>query len=449
MLDDEKNLEKQPKTDDKVNFIDVTEYSEEDTAKKKLAEQREKNEATKTLVPQPENQTKSIEKINFTEEHIVPYKKKIKRKRKFNWSYVISAIISAVVSAAMFVCLMPMLTGQNVRILSSGTQKSNLEQLAKPQDAEQSVVDIANNVGPSVVGIIAESTVTSLWGQSAQQQSSGSGIIISADGYIATNNHVVEKAESLKVTLNTGETHTAKLIGTDAKTDLAVVKIDANNLPFATLGKSSELQVGELVVAIGNPLGQEFAGSVTVGVVSALNRTLDVEGRSFTLIQTDAAINEGNSGGALINAYGQVIGINSVKVSSAEGMGFAIPIDNAKPIIDDLIANGYVKGRPAIGVIPYRDVTPEMSKVFDVPEGVYVGEVVPFSAAENAGMKPRDIIQKADGEDTSTTARLNEVRDKYKAGDQLLLEGKRLNDKGEWDDISWTVTLAEEVPEKE
>lgn len=286
------------------------------------------------------------------------------------------------------------------------------------------VTQIADKVGPSVVGIVNNRTVTSWWdGGTYQQQGSGSGIIISEDGYIITNSHVIEGATSVDVVLNSGEEYPATVIGQDVKTDLAVLKIDAKGLPAAELGKSSDLRVGELAVAIGNPLGLEFQGSVTAGVISALNRTMDVEGRQYTLVQTDAAINPGNSGGPLVNQYGQVIGINTVKISTSdtEGMGFAIPIDVAAPIIDELISNGYVSGRPLIG-LGVREITSEMSTYYNMPVGLYVVSVSPGSGAEKAGILPGDIVVKADGKAVTTMDELNDVRDTHKAGQTLTLE---------------------------
>ena len=211
-------------------------------------------------------------------------------------------------------------------------------------------MDIAKKAGPAVVGVVSKITTTTYFGLSQEQEGGGSGIIINSDGYIITNQHVINGATTVKVVLNNGKEYDAKLIGQDRKTDLAVIKIEETNLPTAELGQSSALEVGELAVAIGNPMGLEFAGSVTAGVISALNRTMTVDGRQYTLIQTDAAINPGNSGGALVNKYGQVIGINTVKIGASgyEGMGFAIPIDIAMPIINELLESGYVKGRPVI-----------------------------------------------------------------------------------------------------
>ena len=201
------------------------------------------------------------------------------------------------------------------------------------------IVAAAKKVGPAVVGITNKAYVRDFFNRTQlMERGTGSGVIYDKAGYIATNNHVVEGASEIIVSLPDGRTVKGKVLGADAVTDLAVVKIDADNLTVATFGDSDTLQVGEPAIAIGNPLGLEFRGSVTAGVISALNRSIEVGERKFNLIQTDAAINPGNSGGALVNADGEVVGINSAKVavSGVEGIGFAIPINTAKPILQEL-----------------------------------------------------------------------------------------------------------------
>lgn len=296
-----------------------------------------------------------------------------------------------------------------------------------------SVPEIANKVGPAVVGITTKLQSKSFWGDVYETEGSGSGILISSDGFIVTNNHVIESGTEITVILNDANVKTknennsnrftATVVGADPKTDLAVLKIDAKNLPYAKLGDSSQLEVGEMAVAIGNPLGQEFAGSVTVGVISALNRSITVDDRKFKLIQTDAAINPGNSGGALVNSKGEVIGINTIKMSTAgvEGMGFAIPINEAKPIIKDLQEHGYVKGRPLIGIIG-RDITKNIAEAYGWPEGIYVIQVNEFSGAELAGIRPGDIIIKFNGRRIKTSEELNEAKDGYNVGDVVKIE---------------------------
>ncbi|KAI4453131.1 serine protease family s1c htra-related [Holotrichia oblita] len=285
------------------------------------------------------------------------------------------------------------------------------------------VPQIAKKAGPSVVGISSTIEQISFFGTSSQD-SSGSGIILNTDGYIVTNNHVVEKSTSVRVTLNTGAEYPAKIIGRDSRSDLAVLKIEAKEeLHPAEIGDSSKIEVGEVAVAIGNPLGQEFAGSVTVGVISAVNRSMTIQNKTLNLIQTDAAINFGNSGGALVNGYGQVIGINTAKLSTTgvEGMGFAIPMSEATPVISDLIANGYVKGRPVIG-ISGRVINEQTAKAQGWVTGIQITEVVENSGADIAGLKRGDIIMKFNDEKVMNIDELNKFKDKYKSGDIIKLE---------------------------
>lgn len=313
------------------------------------------------------------------------------------------------------------------------------------QEGELSTTEIAKRVGPAVVGITGVTkSYINIFGTSSESSSQGSGIILSGDGYIVTNNHVVENTSSIRVILNTGTEYEAKIIGTDVQTDLAVIKIEPKEeLTVATLGDSSKLEVGERVVAIGNPMGVEFFGTVTQGIVSAVNRSISVDNRTMNLIQTDAAINSGNSGGALINARGEIIGINSVKVSSTgvEGMGFAIPISEANPIIADLLEYGYVKGRPVIG-ISTRDVTAYMSQAYSWPMGVQIMEVA-GQAAVNAGLEQGDIITAVNGEKIETAKTLNEIKDQHKPGDVLKLEVYKYQT-----GLTQTVevTLSEQIP---
>jgi len=292
------------------------------------------------------------------------------------------------------------------------------------------VEEIAKHVGPSIVGISCSSVVQSYFG-SQTAQSSGSGIIIDAKGHIVTNYHVIEGSSSIKVKLTSGNEYDATVVGGDEKTDIAVIKISAKEeLHVATIGDSDEVEVGELAVAIGNPLASELFGTVTAGVISGVNRTMTVGQRDMTLIQTDAAISPGNSGGALINKYGEVIGINSVKLvdDAAEGLGFAIPMNEAVPIVQDLTKYGYVKGRPMIGV-SVREITPELAYYNNllVDYGLYIMSVTEGSGAANAGLSRGDIILKFDGTPVTSATQMNKIRDKHKAGDRVsvtIMRGK-------------------------
>lgn len=289
---------------------------------------------------------------------------------------------------------------------------------------EITVPEIVKKAKPSVVGI------SSKFGENSV--GTGTGIIISADGYIVTNAHVVQSqldgkrtpASSVTVVLADKTEFPAQVVGADSRTDLAVVKIDGKGKKFtaAEFGDSGKLAEGELAVAIGNPLGFELYGSASCGIISALDRTITVDEYSMTLIQTDAAINPGNSGGPLLNSCGQVVGINSSKIISdhAEGLGFAIPITSAKPVIEDLIENGYVTGRPSIG-ISGEDVGEENARYYDLPEGVYVRFIEKNSAADKAGLAVGDIIVAAEGEPVKTMSELNIIKERFGAGDAMIV----------------------------
>lgn len=308
---------------------------------------------------------------------------------------------------------------------------------------ELSTQEIAALVGPAVVGIENIGTSNFYYYQTDTTLGSGSGVIISDDGYIVTNFHVIENATKLNVTLSTGEKYQAKVVGYDDESDLALLKIDGKDLPNATFGDSSMVTVGDRAIAIGNPLGTELMGTVTQGIISAVNRNVRVDNRTMTLIQTDAAINSGNSGGALINAYGEVIGINSVKMaaSGVEGLGFAIPSNSVKSIIDDLRNHGYVRGRLTIG-ISGTNITEKMAAYYDLPMGFFVQEVYQGSGAAQAGMQPGDIVVKCDGKLVKTIDDINNAKKTHKVGETMVLQVVR-----EGKNITLHVVLQEEKPE--
>ncbi|MDK2821169.1 MAG: serine protease Do [Clostridia bacterium] len=287
------------------------------------------------------------------------------------------------------------------------------------------VVKIAKQVGPTVVGIVALKGKRYIGDGGIQQ---GSGVIIDGrKGYIVTNNHVIAGAEKIIVTIDKNRNYPATIVGADEGSDLAVLQVKSDNLPQASLGDSSKVQVGETVAAIGNPLGREFARSVTVGVISALNREVSVpgpQGSTITLetLQTDAPINPGNSGGALVNLQGEVIGINSVKIATTgvEGMGFAIPINDARPIINQLITNGYVN-RPFIGIYNIREITSDMSEWYNIPTGVYIGGVFENGPADKAGVNVGDIIIKANNRTVTNFNELQDIISSMSPGDKVTL----------------------------
>ena len=300
-------------------------------------------------------------------------------------------------------------------------------------------IQVAAKVLPSVVGIKVEFPVSSIFNiGTTTATSSGSGVIISEDGYILTNNHVVssssssstysyyEIGEASKVTVylyNDETAYEGTIIGTDNQTDLAVIKIDKEGLTAATLGDSDSVQVGEFAMAIGNPLGMQ--SSVSAGIVSAVNREVTTDGVTYHTIQTDTAINSGNSGGALVNSKGEVIGINTLKLSgtSVEGLGFAIPINDTKQIYEQLIEFKKVK-RPYIGITG-RNLTEALAKANNLPVGIYIVSIDDFSSAEKAGLKIGDVILEADGNSVSTMNELNEIKNKHQIGDTMKLKINR------------------------
>ena len=341
---------------------------------------------------------------------------------------------------------------------ASGTT-SNLVSLSNFSNTS---VFAANKILPSIVGIEVNYNVTtnSFFGfgspQTSTAQATGSGIIISEDGYIVTNNHVVDtsstssysyyelsKATSIKVKLNSetfgdDATFEATVVGQDSQTDLAVLKIEKDGLTPAEFADSDQAVVGEFVMAVGSPLGLDT--TVTQGIISAVNRQVESDGVVYTCIQTDAAINSGNSGGALANSDGQVIGINTLKLSGSgvEGIGFAIPINSTLDVINQLIDHKKVL-RPYIGITGIN-IDEELSKQENLEIGVYVKSVEDFSPAEKAGVKPGDVIIKADGKDITNMDELNEIKNSHQIGETMTLVVTR---NGEERELS--VTL-EETP---
>jgi serine protease Do len=281
------------------------------------------------------------------------------------------------------------------------------------------IVRAAQTVGPAVVGIANKAYARDYFNRRVLvEQGSGSGVIIDARGYIVTNYHVVENAQELTVSLADGRTFTGQRVGVDPPTDLAVVKIDVTGLLVAALGDSDSLQVGEPAIAIGNPLGNEFRGSVTAGVISALNRSFEIGERRFRLIQTDAAINPGNSGGALVNADGQVVGINSAKIAAAgvEGIGFSIPINTARPIIQSLIDKGKVaRAYLGVGVLD-KALAARYGYQLNVDKGVYLAGVQTGGPAAKAGLREGDIILRIAGSEVSSVADLRAAVDAQPIG---------------------------------
>ena len=292
-----------------------------------------------------------------------------------------------------------------------------------------SLSDVAGAVTPSVVVVTTEQIVTDNYFCGGQQvlSGAGSGVILTTDGYIVTNYHVVEGAQQITVTLHDDSTYTATVVGSDQQSDIALLKIDATGLTPAVLGDSDSVQVGEVVIAVGNPMGT-LGGTVTDGIVSALNRDISVEGNEMTLMQTSAAISPGNSGGGLFNTNGELIGIVNAKYSDedAEGLGFAIPVNAMKTVVQDLLENGYVTGRPALGitVITVGDVQTAMQ--YGVSSlGVYVNSVDEGSGAEAAGMKAGDRIVSIGTQLVESTDDVTNALKSYNVGDVVEVQVDR------------------------
>ena len=338
---------------------------------------------------------------------------------------------------------------------SSSSQSSGYVDQVALSNYSDTAVYAANKILPSIVGIQIEYNVTSMFSMFGNSQTStatatGSGIIISEDGYILTNNHVVSSSEAesyyqvseatkITVTLFDDDTpYEATIVGTDEETDLAVIKIDKTGLTKAEFADSDSIKVGEFAMAVGSPLGLQ--SSVTCGIVSAVNREVtDTDGKTYTLIQTDAAINAGNSGGALVNSEGKVIGVNTLKLTGTdvEGMGFAIPINSTTDISSQLIEYSKVR-RPYIGITG-MDLDAQTAQANNLVEGIYVKDVETFSAGEKAGIKIGDVIIQADGKDIKTMDELNEIKNSHNIGDEMTV---RVNRDGEERDL--TITLGEQ-----
>lgn len=307
-------------------------------------------------------------------------------------------------------------------------------------ESTMTIADVAAKASPSVVEVTVKGTVQTygFFGGTYQSEGAGSGVIITDSGYIVTNNHVVEDADEYTVTLFDGRTYEAQLIGTDEKSDIAVLKIEADNLTPATIGDSSKLQVGDTAIVIGNPLGT-LGGTVTDGIISATSRELVINNQPMNLLQTDAAINSGNSGGGLFDGNGNLIGIVNAKDSGTtssgaliEGLGFAIPVNYAMEIADELITNGRVTNRATLGVY-LQDVSSDYG---GYKAGLYITDIIAGSAAEQAGLRSYDRIVSADGTEVSSYAELSQILRDKKVGDTMELTIERDEQM-----LNFTVTL--------
>ena len=440
-----------------VSNINSVNNENENTASQQYTQADFSQSENKADFSQPENKAYYTENI-----------KKSKQGRVGTGQLILVSVLSAVLGAGAMFSASTFLTPAIQPTVDSWFGRTGPAAVASGDNGTYKKVEITQStspieaivekVSPSIVGI--QVTVQAQGsdfffniGQSGVGY--GSGIIIGSDGYILTNNHVIESAlvqnsntlaegSKIQVVLSNDKEKlfSALVVGRDPKTDIAVLKINATNLPAAELGNSDNVKPGELAVAIGNPEGFDFMNSVTAGIISGINRTLTTDdGREHKLIQTDAAINPGNSGGALVNSQGQVVGDNTVKIASTEveGIGFAIPINEANNIAKSLMEYKYVKGRPHLGLSIDQRFNSDIAKKNNVPNGLLVYEVLPLSAAYNAGIHPGDIITKFDGKTVTTFSELEDQKNKHKPGDKVQVEVYRSKKT-----ITLTVTLDEE-----
>lgn len=393
---------------------------------------------------------------------------KVNKTKNSTFKVVVTSFISGIVGASLVLGLCFYVPAvRNIFISSDSddtkkevskifTSEGSVNKGVSIEDYSSTAISVANKVLPSVVGIEVDFSVSANYPtfsaatQSSTSKATGSGVIISKDGYILTNNHIIDTSSTTtskyytvsdanKVLVYLYEEDNpveAKIIGSDSVTDLAILKIDRNDLTPVEIGDSDSVQVGEFAMAIGNPL--DMRNTVTSGIISGVNREIeDDNGTMYTLIQTDAAINAGNSGGALVNADGKLIGINTLKMSGTgiEGMGFAIPINSTLDISEQLISTGKVK-RPYIG-ISGTDVSETLSEYYNIPVGVYVRSIQSDGPAKSSDLKPGDVIVKFNGEKIETMSQLNKKKNDCKIGDEVTLTVSR---GGEEVDIKVTLT---------
>lgn len=358
-----------------------------------------------------------------------PEKQKDNRKNKKRFPFftvIIVSVISAIIGGVIGAYIAPTyLYGKYIDYPYINQSPEKIEIIAK--NKELNVISaVAQKAMPSVVGITTVSVQRDLFFGSRRSQGLGTGVIVESNGFILTNSHVVDNgsAQEVQVLLNDGETLEAEVLWNDVSLDLAVIKVDAANLPVAELGESDNLVVGETAIAIGNPLGLSFERSVTAGIISGLNRSVPIsEYESIDgLIQTDASINPGNSGGPLLNSRGQIIGINTAKIQSGEGLGFAIPINTAKPIVDEFIEKGEFK-KVYLGIRPYdvEQVEASYGDIEGVDSGVFIWKVYEGSSAAMAGMRNGDVLVLMGGVEIKTVRQLLTELYKYRPGDETTI----------------------------
>ena len=355
--------------------------------------------------------------------HSKPKEKKYVTRGALAACMIATMIISSILGAAIGGAFGRTVTTDG-RKSRNDSELSQLD-LGDATGSELTVAQIVDKNENAVVEIVVSGTAQNMWGQMQLVQGAGSGVIVKDDGYIATNYHVIQGANKVEVTLHNGESYPARIVGSDPTNDIAVIKIDAKDLTTATIGDSSTVDVGDLAVAIGNPLGQ-LGGTATTGIISALDRTLDVEGTTLTLLQTDAAINGGNSGGGLFNSKGELIGIVESKASAVgvEGLAFALPINNVSGIINDLIENGgstqAAAGTPAVGIV-ISEVSEDNAQYYGLESaGVYIAQITGENA-RNAGFQEMDRIVSFNGTKVSSSNEFITLVRKCKVGDTVTV----------------------------
>lgn len=373
----------------------------------------------------------------MSEDKTIPAMVRVKEKKKSGKGVVIIlAVALASFGAGSLYTSYNWIQNQNVSMQGAETSSeggitkpsTNVSQTSvKKEGSALSVSEVANLVSNSVVEISTESVANDMFMRQYVTEGAGSGVIISADGYIATNNHVIQGASKITVRLADGKEYEAKLIGTDAQTDVAVVKIEGVTLQPATLGDSSQLAVGDTAIAIGNPLG-ELGGTVTNGIISALDREIILENQTMTLLQTNAAINPGNSGGGLFNDQGELIGLVVAKSagSNVEGLGFAIPANVVREVVDSIINVGYVQGRPVLGISVVSIDSAQMAYQYGVNRmGVYVAQLTEGTKAESSGLEVGDCIVAVDDVEITTSSDLTKILQSHKVGDEVKVTVSR------------------------
>ncbi len=367
--------------------------------------------------------------VNSPKEFYYQENSRPKKKRKLNLVILVTALISALLGGILSSYILPVYVFGNLIPYPANYFGQDVKQVinVEPSNSEFLVSAVAKKAMPSVVGITTESIKQDFFFGTSKSQAVGTGVVVDSRGYILTNSHVVNNGsvENLKVLFEDGTTKPAKILWNDAVMDLAVIKVDGVNVTPAELGDSDQMEVGEVAIAIGNPLGLQFERTVTSGIISGLNRSIEINVNESIegLIQTDASINPGNSGGPLLNSKGEVIGINTAKIQTGEGLGFAIPINIAKPIVDQFIENGefakvYMGIKGTNVDVFERSVGTDLS----VDKGIYVIEVTKDSPASKADIRSGDVIVAAEGKEISSMSQLVRQLYQYKPGDSIEVE---------------------------